>query len=109
MDSEGAGSERRRSWSCSAREAATERPLPIAEVDYAWAFTSIHEGAIYLLQSDPYHVDRLDWDRRKAYVRRVDSEYYTDAISYSKVKLELPTAATRSRTISRSPAVACAR
>ena len=59
----------------------------IAEVDYAWAFTSIHEGAIYLLQSEQYHVDQLDWDRRKAFVRKVESEYYTDAISYSKVKV----------------------
>ncbi len=59
----------------------------IAEVDYAWAFTTIHEGAIYMLQSEQYHVDRLDWERRKAFVRRVESEYYTDAISYSKVKV----------------------
>jgi DEAD/DEAH box helicase domain-containing protein len=59
----------------------------IGEVDYAWAFTSIHEGAIFLVQSEQYHVDRLDWDRRKAYVRRVESEYYTDAISSSKVKV----------------------
>ena len=59
----------------------------IAEVDYAWAFTSIHEGAIYMVQSEQFHVDRLDWDRRKAYVRKVDSEYYTDAIAYSKVKV----------------------
>jgi DEAD/DEAH box helicase domain-containing protein len=59
----------------------------IAEVDYAWAFTTIHEGAIFLVQSEQFHVDRLDWDRRKAYVRRVDSEYYTDAISHSKVKV----------------------
>ncbi len=59
----------------------------IAEVDFAWAFTTIHEGAIYMVQSDQYHVDRLDWDRRKAFVRKVESEYYTDAIAYSKVKV----------------------
>ena len=59
----------------------------IAEVDYAWAFTTVHEGAIYMVQSEQYHVDTLDWDRRKAFVRRVESEYYTDAISYSKVKV----------------------
>jgi len=59
----------------------------IAEVDYSWAFTTIHEGAIYMLQSEQYHVDRLDWDRRKAFVRRVDSEYYTDALSYARLKV----------------------
>lgn len=59
----------------------------IAEVDYAWAFTTIYEGAIYMVQSEQYHVDRLDWDRRKAFVRKVESEYYTDAQSYAKVKV----------------------
>ena len=59
----------------------------IAEVDYSWAFTTIHEGAIYMMQSQQFHVDKLDWDRRKAFVRKVDSEYYTDAMSYAKVKI----------------------
>jgi len=59
----------------------------IAEVDYSWAFTTLHEGAIYMVQSEQYHVDKLDWDRRKAFVRRVESEYYTDAQSYAKVKV----------------------
>ncbi|MGE0190683.1 MAG: DEAD/DEAH box helicase [Planctomycetota bacterium] len=59
----------------------------IAEVDYAWAFTTLHEGAIYMVQSVEYHVDKLDWERRKAYVRRVESEYYTDALSYARVKI----------------------
>ncbi len=45
----------------------------IAEVDYSWAFTTIHEGAIYMVQSEQYHVDRLDWERRKAFVTKVDS------------------------------------
>jgi DEAD/DEAH box helicase domain-containing protein len=64
-----------------------DRNEVIAEVDYSWAFTAIHEGAIYMVQSDQYHVDRLDWERRKAFVRRVDSEYYTDAETYGKVKV----------------------
>jgi DEAD/DEAH box helicase domain-containing protein len=59
----------------------------IAEVDYSWAFTTIHEGAIYMVQSTQYHVDKLDWERRKAFVRKVESEYYTDAQSYVKVKI----------------------
>ncbi len=59
----------------------------IAEVDYSWAFTTLYEGAIYMLQSEQYHVDKLDWDRRKAFVRKVESEYYTDAMSYAKVKV----------------------
>ena len=30
-------------------------------------------------QAEQYHVDRLDWDEKKAYVHQVDVDYYTDA------------------------------
>jgi DEAD/DEAH box helicase domain-containing protein len=68
-------------------DTTNDRNEVIAEVDYSWAFTTLYEGAIYMLQSEQYHVDRLDWDRRKAFVRRVESEYFTDALSYAKVKI----------------------
>jgi DEAD/DEAH box helicase domain-containing protein len=51
----------------------------IGEVDLFAAPLLLHEQAIYLHESVQYHVDRLDWDERKAYVRRVDIDYYTDA------------------------------
>jgi DEAD/DEAH box helicase domain-containing protein len=35
----------------------------------------------------PYYVDVLDFDGRKALVRPVPSDYYTDAISYTDVKV----------------------
>ncbi len=47
-----------------------DRNEVIAEVDYAWAFTTIHEGAIYMLQSEQYHVDRLDWGAARPSSRR---------------------------------------
>jgi len=34
-----------------------------------------------------YHVDRLDWDERKAYIRRVDVDYYTDAQTAVNVRV----------------------
>jgi DEAD/DEAH box helicase domain-containing protein len=34
-----------------------------------------------------YHVDRFDYEQRKAYVTRVDCDYYTDAIDYTQVKV----------------------
>ncbi|MFV1958405.1 MAG: DEAD/DEAH box helicase [Planctomycetota bacterium] len=68
-------------------DTTNDRNEVIAEVDYSWAFTTIHEGAIYMVQSEEYHVDRLDWEQRKAYVSRVRSEYYTDALSYAKVRI----------------------
>ena len=39
----------------------------------------IHEEAIYLHGSEQYQVERLDYENKKAYVRRVDVDYYTDA------------------------------
>jgi DEAD/DEAH box helicase domain-containing protein len=51
----------------------------IGEVDIFAAPLLVHEQAIYLHDGRQYHVDRLDWDERKAYVHKVDIDYYTDA------------------------------
>jgi DEAD/DEAH box helicase domain-containing protein len=56
-----------------------DRPRVIGEVDLFAAQTLVHEDAIYLHESAQFHVDRLDWDERKAYVRRVDVDHYTQA------------------------------
>ena len=56
-----------------------DRPRVIGEVDLFSATTLVHEDAIYLHESAQFHVDRLDWDERKAYVRRVDVDHYTQA------------------------------
>ena len=58
----------------------------LGEVDYTSAFTTLHEKAIYLHQGQQYYVHQLDIKERRAYVKRVDSDYYTDAITYTKVK-----------------------
>src|SRR5664280_1231401 len=73
----------------SLRTAATEnvviidttpdRPRVIGEIDLFGAQTTVHEDAIYLHEAAQFHVDRLDWDERKAYVRRVDVDHYTQA------------------------------
>ncbi len=65
----------------------TEAERVIAEVDYNSAFTTIYEGAIYINEGEQFHVDRLDHDRRKAYVHRVKVNYYTDAISSTRVRI----------------------
>ena len=62
-------------------------PQVIGEVDFSSALTTVHPKAIYLHQGQQYHVDRLDFDERKAYVRRVNIEYYTDAIRYTQVRV----------------------
>jgi DEAD/DEAH box helicase domain-containing protein len=55
------------------------RPRVIGEIDIFAAQTLVHENAIYMHESAQYHVDRLDWDERKAYVTRVDIDHYTYA------------------------------
>jgi DEAD/DEAH box helicase domain-containing protein len=56
------------------------RPEVIGEMDQFTAQVMLHEEAIYLQDGGQYHVDRLDWDEKKAYVRPVQVDYYTDAL-----------------------------
>ncbi len=57
------------------------RPQVIGEMDQFTAPVLLHEEAVYLHEGAQYHVDRLDWDEKKAYVRPVDVDYYTDALA----------------------------
>ncbi|GAA0710418.1 DEAD/DEAH box helicase [Dyella marensis] len=63
------------------------RQTIIAEVDYSAAPLTLYEGAIHMVQSVPYQVERLDWTGRKAYVTRTEADYYTDAIDYTRLKV----------------------
>ena len=65
----------------------TSEPTVIADVAFTAALTTLHEKAIYLHEARMFHVDRFDYEQRKAYVRRVDCDYYTDAIDYTQVKV----------------------
>lgn len=51
----------------------------IGEMDRFSAMTLLHEEAIYLHQGTQFQVEKLDWDEKKAFVRKVDVEYFTDA------------------------------
>jgi len=62
-------------------------PQVIGEVDFSSALTTVHPKAIYIHQGQQYHVERLDFDKRKAYVKRVNVDYYTDAIRYTQVRV----------------------
>ncbi|MEP7073146.1 MAG: DEAD/DEAH box helicase [Nitrosospira sp.] len=59
----------------------------IAEVDYSSAALTLYEGAIYLIQANPWQVEKLDWEGRKAFVTRTRADYYTDAIDYARLKI----------------------
>jgi DEAD/DEAH box helicase domain-containing protein len=55
------------------------RPRVIGEVDAFSAPMLVHTDAIYIHDGQQYHVDQLDWEAKKAYIRPVDVEHYTDA------------------------------
>jgi DEAD/DEAH box helicase domain-containing protein len=65
----------------------TDEPEVIGEVDFPSALTVLHPQAIYLHQGQQYHVERLDFAEHKAYVKRVDVDYFTDAIRYTQVRV----------------------
>ncbi len=59
----------------------------IGETSFTSGPSTLHEKAIYILEGHLYQVERLDFEGRKAYVRQIDCDYYTDAITYTKVKV----------------------
>jgi DEAD/DEAH box helicase domain-containing protein len=59
----------------------------IGETDFSSGPATLHEKAIYILEGQLFQVERLDFDGRKAYLRAVDCDYYTDAITYTKVTI----------------------
>jgi DEAD/DEAH box helicase domain-containing protein len=64
----------------------TSEPNVIAEVSFPTALTTLHEKAIYLHEARQYHVERFDYKERKAYVRSVICDYFTDAIDYTQIQ-----------------------
>lgn len=54
-------------------------PRIIGEIDRISAPTMLHDEAIYIHEGEQYQVERLDYAEKKAYVRQVDVDYYTDA------------------------------
>jgi DEAD/DEAH box helicase domain-containing protein len=75
----------------------TGAPQVIGEVDFPSALSTVHEKAIYIHGGQQYHVEHLDFKERKAYVKQVNVDYYTDAIRYTQVRV-LEIAQTERRT-----------
>jgi DEAD/DEAH box helicase domain-containing protein len=57
----------------------------IGETSFTSGPSTLHEKAIYMVEGALYQVERLDFEGRKAFVREIDCDYYTDAITYTKV------------------------
>lgn len=65
----------------------TDKPRVIAEVDFSSALTTLHPKAIYICEGEQYFVEEFDYEQRKAYVKKTDVDYFTDAIDYTNVKI----------------------
>ncbi len=65
----------------------TQKSKAIAEVDFSSALTTLHPKAIYICEGEQYFVEKLEYDQRKAYVKKTDVDYFTDAIDYTKIKI----------------------
>ncbi len=63
----------------------TDTTRVIGETDYNSAMEILHPKAIYIVEGRLYQVETLDHEGRKAYVRNIECDYYTDAITYSRV------------------------
>ncbi len=65
----------------------TEENTPIGEVDRFSAPMLIHEGAIYYHEGKQFQIEKLDYANNKAYARKVQVNYYTDANLESEIKV----------------------
>ncbi|MDP9000655.1 MAG: DEAD/DEAH box helicase [Myxococcota bacterium] len=64
-----------------------EHDRSIAEIDWRAAHTMLHEQAIYQHCGECWQVERFDRDNHKAFVRRVEPDYWTDAMTYVQISV----------------------
>jgi DEAD/DEAH box helicase domain-containing protein len=59
----------------------------IGETDFTSGPATLHPKAIYIVEGRLYQVERFDFDGREAFVRAIDCDYYTSAITYTRVTI----------------------
>ncbi len=64
-----------------------ETDVALAELDWRSTHTMLHEQAIYQHDAAQYQVERLDYDNHKAFVRKVEPDYFTTALTHDKVTI----------------------
>jgi DEAD/DEAH box helicase domain-containing protein len=65
----------------------TRETRVIGETGFTSGPATLHPRAIYIVEGSLYQVERLDFDGRKAFVREIDCDYYTDAITHTRVTI----------------------
>lgn len=66
-------------------------PRVVGEMDRFTVPMLLHENAIYMHEGQTYQVEKLDFDGCKAFIRKVNVDYYTDAdlnVSLSLLDIE---------------------
>jgi len=64
-----------------------ETEKAIGEIDRAGSITTVHEGAIYQVEGETWIVERFDHANRRAYVRLVETDYFTEAEVDTEVRV----------------------
>ncbi len=64
-----------------------EEGRAIGEIERESSITTVHEGAIYQVEGETYKVERFDYENRRAYARRVPSDYFTEAETDTEVRV----------------------
>ena len=59
----------------------------IGTVDYSSAFMLVHPGAVYIHEGESYYVQSLDMQRKIAYIKKGEFDYYTQPAAFSGVKI----------------------
>ncbi len=60
----------------------------IGSTDELSAFMQLHTEAVYLHLGEPHFVSELNLDERVAYVHRADLDYYTQAITDRRIRID---------------------
>ncbi|MCS6863220.1 MAG: DUF1998 domain-containing protein, partial [Abditibacteriales bacterium] len=66
----------------------THSPRTIGTLDEWSAYAQLHDQAIYLHNGETYFVDRLDLNEKIAYVHKADVDYFTQALTETKIRVD---------------------
>ena len=64
-----------------------EAQRAIGEMDRESSITSVYEGAIYQVEGEIYKIERFDYENRRAYARKIASDYFTEAETDTEVRV----------------------
>jgi DEAD/DEAH box helicase domain-containing protein len=60
----------------------------IGTMDEVSALSQLHDHAVYMHGAETYFVDRLDLEKKIAFVDKRDLDYYTQAVTVSRIKID---------------------